>query len=85
MPPPSSGVGGLKITEDRLARLRKLHAEAYNRQYAATWRRWASTGQGARGVTRDQVRHAKPDPDLFVIATPLVWTSHELPVIGDRV
>ena len=94
----------LDITEDRLERLRRRHAEAFNRQHTQGSVKplpgarellafltdqqipWAIATSGrmetaahnleALGVdpskvpvvTRDQVRHAKPDPDLFLTA-----------------
>jgi HAD superfamily hydrolase (TIGR01509 family) len=93
---------GLDITQERLDRLRKYHAEAYNqrsksipplpgaRELLANLNEnripWAIATSGrmetarpnienlgvdpdrATVVTRDQVRYAKPDPDLFVEA-----------------
>ena len=113
---------GLEITEDRLARLREWHAEAYNRQHAASPIRplpgarelldyltaqdipWAIATSGRMAtaaanlealgvdparvhvVTRDQVRHAKPDPDLFLTAARRLGVDiHQSLVIGDSV
>jgi HAD superfamily hydrolase (TIGR01509 family) len=95
---------GIEITEERVARLRRWHAEAYTRRTEAGGVRplpgarellawlteaglpWAIATSGrmqtaahnleALGVdpakvpvvTRDDVRHAKPDPDLFLAA-----------------
>jgi HAD superfamily hydrolase (TIGR01509 family) len=95
---------GIEITEERVARLRRWHAEAYTRRAEAGGVRplpgarellawlteaglpWAIATSGrmqtaahnleALGVdpakvpvvTRDDVRHAKPDPDLFLAA-----------------
>lgn len=112
----------LPITEDRLERLRQLHAEAFNRQHAQGSVRplpgarellahlgaqgipWAIATSGrmetarhnleALGVdpskvpvvTRDQVRHAKPDPDLFIAAAERLGVDiHQSLVIGDSV
>ncbi|MBP6796585.1 MAG: HAD family hydrolase [Luteimonas sp.] len=113
---------GLDITEERLERLRRWHAEAYNRQADAGAIRplpgarellaflgeegipWAIATSGrmetaapniaALGVdparvpvvTRDQVRHAKPDPDLFLAAADRLGADieHSL-VIGDSI
>ena len=113
---------GLDITEERLDRLRRWHAEAYNRQADAgaikplpgarellaflTSERipWAIATSGrmetaapniaALGVdpaqvpvvTRDQVRYAKPDPDLFLAAAERLGADiqHSL-VIGDSI
>lgn len=113
---------GLDITEDRLDRLRRWHAEAYNRQAVAGAIKplpgarellafltgegipWAIATSGrmetaapniaALGVdpakvpvvTRDQVRYAKPDPDLFLAAAERldVDIQHSL-VIGDSI
>lgn len=113
---------GLEITEERLARLRRRHADAYNRQAAQGAIRplpgaralldylqdsgiaWAIATSGRMAtaaanldalgvdpakvpvVTRDQVRHAKPDPDLFIAAAERLGVDigHSL-VIGDSV
>jgi len=113
---------GLDITEERLDRLRRWHAEAYNRQADAGAIRplpgarellafltaegipWAIATSGrmetaapniaALGVdpaqvpvvTRDQVRYAKPDPDLFLAAAERLGVDiqHSL-VIGDSI
>jgi HAD superfamily hydrolase (TIGR01509 family) len=113
---------GLEITEERLARLRESHAEAFNRQHTQGSVRplpgarellayltaqgipWAIATSGrmqtaapnleALGVdpskipvvTRDQVRHAKPDPDLFLAAAARLGVDiHHSLVIGDSV
>jgi len=113
---------GLEITEERLARLRTWHAEAYNRQATQGSVRplpgarellafltdndipWAIATSGrmqtaahnleALGVdpskvpvvTRDQVRHAKPDPDLFITAAQRLGVDiHYSLVIGDSI
>jgi HAD superfamily hydrolase (TIGR01509 family) len=113
---------GLEITEERLARLREWHAEAYNRQHASSAIRplpgarelldyltaqdipWAIATSGRMAtaaanlealgvdpskvhvVTRDQVRHAKPDPDLFLTAARRLGADiHQSLVIGDSV
>ena len=113
---------GLDITEDRLDRLRRWHAEAFNRQHTQGSVKplpgarellaflteqqipWAIATSGrmetaahnleALGVdpsripvvTRDQVRHAKPDPDLFVTAAArLNFDIHHALVVGDSV
>ena len=113
---------GLDITEERLERLRRWHAEAYNRQADAGAIRplpgarellaflgeegipganatsgrmeTAAPNIAALGVdparvpvvTRDQVRHAKPDPDLFLAAADRLGADieHSL-VIGDSI
>ena len=93
---------GVEMSEDRLERLRRKHAEAYRRMSSQirplpgarellAWLtnaglRWAIATSGrmetagvnlaALGVdpaktpvvTRDQVKYAKPDPDLFLAA-----------------
>ncbi|NII10729.1 HAD family hydrolase [Oleiagrimonas sp. C23AA] len=93
---------GMAITEDRIERLRRGHAEAYARYSddirplpgardlldaldeagiawaVATSGRMETAAHNLRAlgvdpervpvITRDQVRHAKPDPDLFVAA-----------------
>lgn len=113
---------GLEITEERLARLRDGHAQAYNRQATQGSVRplpgarellahlteqqipWAIATSGrmqtaahnleALGVdpskvpvvTRDQVRHAKPDPDLFLAAAARLGVDiHQALVIGDSI
>jgi len=113
---------GIEITEERLARLRTWHAEAYNRQATQGSVRplpgarellafltdaqipWAIATSGrmttaahnleALGVdpskvpvvTRDQVRHAKPDPDLFITAAQRLGVDiHYSLVIGDSI
>jgi HAD superfamily hydrolase (TIGR01509 family) len=113
---------GLEITEERLARLRQWHAEAYRRQAEHDDVRplpgarellrylteqnipWAIATSGrmetARHnldilgvdpdrvpvVTRDQVRHAKPDPDLFITAAERLGIDIQKSlVIGDSI
>ena len=112
----------LDITEDRLERLRRRHAEAFNRQHTQGSVKplpgarellaylteqqipWAIATSGrmetaahnleALGVdpskvpvvTRDQVRHAKPDPDLFLTAAArLSFDIRHALVVGDSV
>jgi HAD superfamily hydrolase (TIGR01549 family) len=112
----------LDITEDRLERLRRRHAEAFNRQHTQGSVKplpgarellafltdqqipWAIATSGrmetaahnleALGVdpskvpvvTRDQVRHAKPDPDLFLTAAArLDFDIRHALVVGDSV
>ncbi|ODV09762.1 MAG: HAD family hydrolase [Rhodanobacter sp. SCN 68-63] len=104
----------LDITEDRLERLRRRHAEAFNRPLPGARELlafltdqqipWAIATSGrmetaahnleALGVdpskvpvvTRDQVRHAKPDPDLFLTAAArLGFDIRHALVVGDSV
>jgi HAD superfamily hydrolase (TIGR01549 family) len=112
----------LDITPERLDRMRRRHAEAFNRQHAQgsvkplpgarellaflTGQQipWAIATSGrmetaahnleALGVdpskvpvvTRDQVRHAKPDPDLFLTAAArLGFDIRHALVVGDSV
>jgi HAD superfamily hydrolase (TIGR01509 family) len=113
---------GIEITEERVARLRQWHAEAFGRRADAGGVRplpgarellnvlteaklpWAIATSGrmqtaahnlaALGVdptrvpviTRDDVRHAKPDPDLFVAAAARLGVDigHAL-VLGDSI
>lgn len=112
----------LDITEDRLERLRRRHAQAFNRQHTQGSVKplpgarellafltdqqipWAIATSGrmetaahnleALGVdpskvpvvTRDQVRHAKPDPDLFLTAAArLGFDIRHALVVGDSV
>jgi len=113
---------GMDITEDRIERLQRWHAEAFNRQHAQGSVRplpgacellefltkekipWAIATSGrmrtaahnlaALGVdpnqvpviTRDMVRHAKPDPDLFIAAAERLGVDiHQSLVIGDSI
>jgi HAD superfamily hydrolase (TIGR01509 family) len=113
---------GLDITEERIQRLQKWHAEAFNRHHAQGSVRplpgarelldfltqegipWAIATSGrmqtavhnlaALGVdpdkvpvvTRDMVRHAKPDPDLFLAAAERLGVDiHQSLVIGDSI
>ncbi|HEV2622386.1 MAG TPA: HAD family hydrolase [Frateuria sp.] len=113
---------GIEITEERVARLRRWHAEAYTRRAETGGVRplpgarellawlteaslpWAIATSGrmqtaahnleALGVdpskvpvvTRDDVRHAKPDPDLFLAAAERLGADmrHAL-VLGDSI
>lgn len=113
---------GIEITEERIARLRRWHAEAFTRRAEAGGVRplpgarellawlteadlpWAIATSGrmqtaahnlqALGVdaskvpviTRDDVRHAKPDPDLFLAAADRLGVDiqHAL-VLGDSI
>jgi HAD superfamily hydrolase (TIGR01509 family) len=112
----------IEITEERVARLRRWHAEAFSRRAEAGGVRplpgarelldwlteaglpWAIATSGrmqtaahnleALGVdpamvpviTRDDVRHAKPDPDLFLAAAERLGVDiqHAL-VLGDSI
>ena len=111
---------GLEIDSDRMERLRRLHAQAYNRRSAniqplpgarellayLTQAKipWAIATSGrmetARPVletlgvdfdrvpivTRDQVKYAKPDPDLFLTAAERLGIAIETAsVVGDSV
>jgi HAD superfamily hydrolase (TIGR01549 family) len=110
----------LPITDDRLDRLRRLHAAAYRRQAAqirplpgarellaaltegdikwaiATSGRMETAAQNlaALGVdpdtvpviTRDLVKYAKPDPDLFIAAAEQLGVRIETAiVVGDSI
>lgn len=113
---------GIEITEERVARLRRWHAEAFSRRAESGGVRplpgarellhwlteaglpWAIATSGrmqtaahnleALGVdpakvpviTRDDVRHAKPDPDLFLAAAERLGVDiqHAL-VMGDSI
>ncbi|PPQ34959.1 HAD family hydrolase [Rhodopila globiformis] len=110
----------LEISAERLDRLRRLHAAAYQRHadqvrplpgaralldaLDAGGLRWAIATSGrmetaganlqALGVdparvpvvTRDQVRHAKPDPDLFLAAAARLEAPIETAIIvGDSI
>ncbi|HEX2886284.1 HAD family hydrolase [Vineibacter terrae] len=111
---------GLEISTERVERLRRGHAEAYQRQSAQirplpgacellAWLSqagvpWAIATSGrmetaavnlaALGVdpdrtpvvTRDQVKYAKPDPDLFVAAAERLGAPIETAVVvGDSI
>ena len=111
---------GLEIDSDRMERLQRLHAEAYNRRSAniqplpgarellayLTQAKipWAIATSGrmetARPVlqtlgvdfdrvtivTRDQVKYAKPDPDVFLTAAERLGIAIETAsVVGDSV
>jgi HAD superfamily hydrolase (TIGR01509 family) len=113
---------GLEITEERLARMQRRHAEAFARRHAQDAVRplpgarellafltaqkmpWTVATSGhmataARGfaalgietdtvpvVTRDMVRHAKPDPDLFLAAADRLGVDiRQSLVIGDSI
>jgi HAD superfamily hydrolase (TIGR01549 family) len=111
---------GLEITPERVDRMRRAHAEAYNRRATSVrplpgakellayldeaGMPWAIATSGrmetarpnleALGVdparvpvvTRDQVRHAKPDPDLFVTAAERLGVDiHTSLVLGDSI
>ena len=111
---------GIEFSVERIERLQRLHAAAYNRASrqvrplpgaralldtlteseipwaVATSGRMETAGpvletlgvDFARTVviTRDQVRHAKPDPDLFLAATEKLGVSaQEVTVVGDSV
>ena len=113
---------GIDITEERLARLRQWHAEAYKRNSAlqpikplpgarelldfltANGIPWAIATSGRMEtaahnlevlgvdpaqvpvITRDLVRHAKPDPDLFLAAADALGVDiHQSLVLGDSI
>ena len=111
---------GLDFSQERIERLQRLHAAAYNRESGrirplpgaralldtlshsgilwavATSGRMETAGPVLETlgvdlsrrvvVTRDDVRHAKPDPDLFLTATErLGVTPQEVTVVGDSV
>jgi HAD superfamily hydrolase (TIGR01509 family) len=107
------------VTEEQIARIRSLHATAYNELAEqvrplpgarellttltaagvpwaiATSGRWETAGpvietlgvpQGVPVVTRDQVLHAKPDPDLFLAAAERLGVNIEHSVVvGDSI
>ncbi len=111
---------GLDITAERVDRLRRAHAAAYQRRAASVrplpgavellaWLSeqkipWAIATSGSMEtaghnlealgvdpqrvpvVTRDQVRHAKPDPDLFVTAAQRLGVDiRNALVLGDSI
>lgn len=111
---------GVAITEDRIDRLQRLHADAYQRRadrirplpgarellaaLSDEGVKWAIATSGRMGsaarnlaalgvdpetvpvVTRDEVKHAKPDPDLFVAAAERIGVRIETAtVIGDSI
>ncbi len=110
---------GLAIDPARIERLRRLHADAYNRnshdvrplpgardiltyltEFEIPWAIATSgriesarpaldvlgIGPGVPVVTRDQVEHAKPDPDLFLAAAERLGVDIQASVVvGDSV
>ena len=113
---------GLDITEERLARLREYHAEAYRRfatecavqplpgsrellsvltEQSIPWAIATSGRMETAGpniaslgvdpnqvpvITRDLVRHAKPDPDLFLAAAAKLGVDiTQSLVVGDSI
>jgi HAD superfamily hydrolase (TIGR01509 family) len=111
---------GLDITPERVDRLRRAHAAAYQSRIGsvrplpgavellawltaqkipwaiATSGRMETAGHNLEAlgvdpsrvpvVTRDQVRHAKPDPDLFVTAAARLGVDiHNALVLGDSI
>ncbi len=111
---------GLDISDERVARLRRLHAEAYKKRAAkipplpgarallaylseagipwaiATSGRMETAGPVIETlgvdmnkvpvVTRDQVKYAKPDPDLFLAAAEKLGVDIETScVVGDSI
>lgn len=111
---------GLDISEERVKRLRRLHAESYNRRSAkirplpgarallaflteagipwaiATSGRMETAGPVIANlgvdpaqvpvVTRDMVKYAKPDPDLFLAAAEKLGVDIEHScVVGDSI
>ncbi len=111
---------GLTIEPDRIERLRKLHAEAYNKRSGsirplpgarellaylteagmpwaiATSGRMETAGPVIRNlgvdpatvpvITRDMVKYAKPDPDLFIAAAEaLGYPIENTCVVGDSI
>lgn len=111
---------GLDISQERVARLRRLHAEAYNKRAPkipplpgarellaylteaeipwaiATSGRMETAGPVIANlgvdinkvpvVTRDQVKYAKPDPDLFLAAAEKLDVNIETAcVVGDSI
>jgi HAD superfamily hydrolase (TIGR01509 family) len=111
---------GIDITPERVDRMRRSHARAYESRAAsvrplpgavellahlsangipwaiATSGRMETAGHNLEAlgvdpakvpvVTRDQVRHAKPDPDLFVTAAQRLGVDiHRSLVLGDSI
>jgi HAD superfamily hydrolase (TIGR01549 family) len=111
---------GIELTEDRVKRLRGLHAEHYNQRsphtrplpgarellnfLTANGIPWAIATSGRIAtaglvieklgvdaskvpvITRDLVRYAKPDPDLFLAAAEQLGVSIETAcVVGDSI
>jgi HAD superfamily hydrolase (TIGR01509 family) len=91
---------GQPVDADLVARLQQVHAQAYRRR-ATELRLLATSGliEAARPtlellgvppevpvVTRDQVAHAKPDPDLFLAAAERLGADvSDAVVVGDSV
>jgi HAD superfamily hydrolase (TIGR01549 family) len=111
---------GIDFSEERVNRLRRLHAEAYNRRSAKIRPLpgakellaalteggipWAIATSGRMEtariplenlgvdfdrvpvITRDQVKYAKPDPDLFLAAAEKLGVNIETAcVVGDSI
>jgi HAD superfamily hydrolase (TIGR01509 family) len=111
---------GMEFSVERIERLQRLHAAAYNREahrvrplpgvralldtLTESEIPWAIATSGRMEtagpvlemlgvdhtrrvvVTRDQVRHAKPDPDLFLAATERLGVGpQDVTVVGDSV
>jgi HAD superfamily hydrolase (TIGR01509 family) len=111
---------GLEINDERIDRMRRLHAKAYHRMAGdirplpgaralldaldsakipwaiATSGRMETAGPNLRAlgidpaktpvVTRDQVKYAKPDPDLFLAAAELLNVPIETAtIVGDSI
>ncbi len=80
---------GHRVTDKEAAHLQRVHEEAFERQAAQV-----RPLPGARQlldhlipiITRDQVRHAKPDPDLFLAAAARLHVDiRDSIVVGDSV
>jgi len=69
----------MELSPDRVERLQRSHADAFLRREQRPRAR-----QGPH--VRDQVRHAKPDPDLFLAAASRLGVAIEsATVVGDAV
>jgi HAD superfamily hydrolase (TIGR01549 family) len=79
---------GARELMERLAELRVPHAIATSgyQESARLAMRALGIGEGVPLITRDQVAHAKPDPDLFLAAAERLGVSIEdSVVVGDSI
>ena len=81
---------GHSVTAEQAARIPQLHAEAYARLLGQVrplpGARDLLAALSGAGVPRDQVRHAKPDPDLFLAAAERLGVRIDAAlVVGDSI
>jgi HAD superfamily hydrolase (TIGR01509 family) len=81
---------GRSLSPDDIAQLQQAHAVEYRKQMGSVTARPAlellGLPEDTPMVTRDLVRHAKPDPDLFLAAAALLGVEpRNAMVVGDSV